>query len=152
MAQIRGKNEGSLYQRKDGTWKKQVSQSDAISISVGSDGEVWYVDSGMKSQRLAGATWVQVTDRPMMQICVRDATEVWGVNIAGELWQWLNGLWRKVDHPAFSYNKSYTVKRGDTLSGIALKLSIPYASLRKANPQIINPNLIEVGQEINLPD
>ena len=143
---------GDIYQHVDDGWRKKVSQSGALSLSVGSDGEVWYVDGGMKTTRLAGSTWVQIGDRSMMQISVRNATEVWGVNIAGELWQWLNGLWRKTEHPAFTFGRKYIVKRGDTLSGIALKLSIPYPSLRKANPQITNPHRIDVGQVINLPD
>jgi nucleoid-associated protein YgaU len=143
---------GDIYQRENDAWKKKIPQSGAISLSVGTDGEVWYVDASMKSKRLAGATWVQVTDRPMLQMSVRNATEVWGVNIAGELWQWLNGLWRKLEHPAFTYGRKYTVKRGDTLSGIALKLSIPYTALRRANPQITNPDRIDPGQIINLPD
>ena len=143
---------GDIYQKTKDGWSKKVPQSGALSLSVGSDGEVWYVGGDTKSYRLAGSTWVQVTDRPMMQISVRDATEVWGVTIAGELWQWLNGLWRKTEHPAFTAGKTYIVSRGDTLSGIALKLSIPYTALRRANPQIVNPDRIEVGQVINLPE
>jgi LysM repeat protein len=46
---------------------------------------------------------------------------------------------------------SYTVKRGDTLSEIADKRGISLAELISANPQIRNPDVIDVGQQINLP-
>lgn len=47
--------------------------------------------------------------------------------------------------------RSYTVKSGDTLSGIAARNGVSLNSLLSANPQIKNPNLINVGQRINLP-
>lgn len=45
----------------------------------------------------------------------------------------------------------YTVKKGDTLSAIAKKYGITLEALLKANPQIKNPNLIKIGQVINIP-
>jgi uncharacterized protein (TIGR02594 family) len=47
---------------------------------------------------------------------------------------------------------NYTVKRGDTLSGIAKDQGVNLSSLIKANPQIKNPNLIYPGQQINIPE
>lgn len=44
---------------------------------------------------------------------------------------------------------TYTVKAGDTLSGIAVKHGTTSAKLAKAN-QISNPNLISIGQKIKL--
>ena len=44
-------------------------------------------------------------------------------------------------------NVVYTVKRGDTLSGIARKYGTTYQYLAKLN-KIKNPNLIYVGQKI----
>lgn len=47
---------------------------------------------------------------------------------------------------------TYRVKTGDTLSSIAKRNGISLAQLLKANPQITNPNKIQVGQVVNLPD
>jgi len=46
---------------------------------------------------------------------------------------------------------NYSVKRGDTLSGIASSHGVSLAALEAANPQIRNPNWIVVGQVIHMP-
>jgi peptidoglycan hydrolase-like protein with peptidoglycan-binding domain len=45
----------------------------------------------------------------------------------------------------------YTVRRGDTLSGIARKKGVSLNALIAANPQITNPNLIHPGQGLRIP-
>ncbi|MEZ5932674.1 MAG: LysM peptidoglycan-binding domain-containing protein [Alphaproteobacteria bacterium] len=50
-----------------------------------------------------------------------------------------------------SNSGSYTVRSGDTLSGIAQRNGVSLADLIAANPQIANPDRIQVGQQINLP-
>lgn len=47
-------------------------------------------------------------------------------------------------------NKTYTVQPGDTLSGIAAQFGVSLASILKLN-QIVDPNVLEVGQIIVLP-
>jgi LysM repeat protein len=47
---------------------------------------------------------------------------------------------------------AYTVRQGDTLSGIAASNGVSLSSLEAANPQIRNPNFIRTGQVLNLPD
>ena len=47
---------------------------------------------------------------------------------------------------------TYKIKAGDTLSKIARRYGISLAQLLKANPQITNPDRIQVGQLVNLPD
>jgi murein DD-endopeptidase MepM/ murein hydrolase activator NlpD len=47
---------------------------------------------------------------------------------------------------------TYKVKAGDNLSKVAKRYGISLAQLLKANPQIKNPDRIQVGQLINLPD
>jgi murein DD-endopeptidase MepM/ murein hydrolase activator NlpD len=46
---------------------------------------------------------------------------------------------------------NYTVRSGDTLSGIAQRHGVSLSALIAANPQISNPNLIHAGQQINIP-
>ncbi|MFC4822630.1 phage tail tip lysozyme, partial [Dokdonella ginsengisoli] len=46
---------------------------------------------------------------------------------------------------------NYTVRSGDTLSGIAERNGVSLSSLIAANPQIKNPNLIYPGQTVHLP-
>jgi len=53
--------------------------------------------------------------------------------------------------PAPSSGQVYTVQRGDTLRKIAGRLNTTVDAILNVNPQIYNPNLIYVGQAINLP-
>jgi spore coat assembly protein SafA len=48
-------------------------------------------------------------------------------------------------------NTDYTVRSGDTLSGIAAKHGVSLSALLAANPQITNPNLIYPGQTVHIP-
>lgn len=45
----------------------------------------------------------------------------------------------------------YTVQSGDTLSQIAVNCGIPLADMIAANPAIPDPNLIQPGQQVNIP-
>ena len=51
-----------------------------------------------------------------------------------------------------STSNTYRVKSGDTMYKIAMRYSIPLQSLIQANPQITNPNQINVGDIISIPD
>lgn len=51
---------------------------------------------------------------------------------------------------AIGSSKTYTVKSGDTLWGIAKKYGLTLKQIIKLNPQIKNPNLIRVGQIVNI--
>lgn len=46
---------------------------------------------------------------------------------------------------------AYTVKKGDTLWGIAKRYGVTLSALIAANPQIKNPNLIYPGNQVNIP-
>ncbi|MGI0118566.1 PAAR domain-containing protein [Zooshikella sp. RANM57] len=48
-------------------------------------------------------------------------------------------------------NGAYKVASGDTLWDIAKRLGVSLAALIKANPQILNPDVIHPGDEINIP-
>ena len=47
--------------------------------------------------------------------------------------------------------QTYTVKEGDTLSGIAAKYGVELDALIAANPQIKNPDLIYAGDKVTIP-
>jgi murein DD-endopeptidase MepM/ murein hydrolase activator NlpD len=47
--------------------------------------------------------------------------------------------------------RTYTVRAGDTMSEIADRFDVSLQRLIAANPQIRNPNLIHVGQEVTIP-
>lgn len=47
--------------------------------------------------------------------------------------------------------RTYTVRKGDTLWGIAKRFNVALAALIAANPQIKNPNLIYPGDRVKLP-
>jgi LysM repeat protein len=49
-----------------------------------------------------------------------------------------------------AHPKTYTVKRGDTLSAIARSHKMSLHALEKLNPQIKNPNLIHPGQKVKV--
>jgi len=53
--------------------------------------------------------------------------------------------------PTQVYNNIYMVRKGDTLSKIAMAYGLSLQDLINANPQISNINLILVGQKINIP-
>lgn len=52
---------------------------------------------------------------------------------------------------AVSAKKEHTVRRGETLWGIARENGAALSALLKANPQIRNPNEITVGEKVYLP-
>jgi LysM repeat protein len=54
------------------------------------------------------------------------------------------------DTPA-SRSATYTVRSGDTMSGIAKAHGVSLQALAEANPQLSNMNRIAVGQTLNLP-
>jgi len=47
---------------------------------------------------------------------------------------------------------THTVQSGDTLSGIAAAAGVSLHRVQAANPQITNPDVITIGQLVNVPD
>ena len=86
--------------------------------------------------------------------------------VTGRYWRWdeavINGRIRITNDPSrigvagqvtgwiAPDRRTYTVVRGDTLSGIAAKNGLTLAQVIALNPQIENPNLIYPGQTIYL--
>ncbi len=71
----------------------------------------------------------------------------------------LNGLTRPDDLaigqnlllPLDKSNSTYTVVSGDTMYKIATRLGVTLDELIRANPQVSNPNIIQIGQVLNVP-
>lgn len=53
--------------------------------------------------------------------------------------------------PDAQTSRGLTIQYGDTLSAIAAKLGVPLNSLLAANPQILNPDVIYPGDQLNVP-
>jgi uncharacterized YkwD family protein/spore coat assembly protein SafA len=53
---------------------------------------------------------------------------------------------------AYAQGTTYTVVSGDSLWKIAVKYQVGVSELIKANPQFANPNMIYVGQKVNIPE
>ena len=54
--------------------------------------------------------------------------------------------------PTGNTTSTYTVVSGDTMYRIAGRLGVSLDELIRANPQISNPNIIQIGQVINIPN
>lgn len=89
-----------------------------------------------------------------MDALLRDNPEIKNANIIYE------GQWIKVyvvpttpppATPPPSSGQVYYVQRGDTLRNIASRWSTTVEEILKVNPKITNPNVIYVGQAINIP-
>lgn len=59
----------------------------------------------------------------------------------------IQGIVNRLSAPA---QKFYTVKKGDTMSGIAVRHKTTLANLAKLNPSIRNLNVINVGQRVRV--
>ncbi|SDI26450.1 LysM peptidoglycan-binding domain-containing protein [Desulfosporosinus hippei] len=57
----------------------------------------------------------------------------------------------EVPCPGSCQGMRYTVQAGDTLYFIARRFNVTVQQIRDANPQIVNPNLIFLGQVICIP-
>lgn len=54
-------------------------------------------------------------------------------------------------HPPAPKPRWYTVRRGDTMSGIAARFHVTLHALERVNPQVKNPNMIRAGERLRLP-
>ena len=60
-------------------------------------------------------------------------------------------LWFALNYATPVSAEDYTVGKGDNLSNIAEKHGLPLQEIIEANPKIENPDLINLGQSINIP-
>lgn len=163
---------GDLYQLVNNAWSLRKRNAGATYVSVGADGSVWYLGAGGQLYRPQGSDWVAdtTTTQKGVQISVRNSTEVWMLNLAGDLWQMINNRWTPVTGPSVNTPpltggggqqipgsgtnlpaRLYKIQAGDTLSVLAQKFGVTLANLLKANPQISNANVLRVGEVLNVP-
>lgn len=106
-------------------------------IICAAGGWTYTVKSGDTLSKIAGTYGVAVGDLLSANPSIKNA----GVIYVGE----------KITIPETKF-VSYTVQRGDTMSGIAARYEISLSELLKANPSITNPASIYVGEKILIPD
>lgn len=144
---------GEVYTRQVDRWIQPDQKLRASHISVGADGAVMYIGkTDGQIYRRTGNTWTVEPRGSFKQVSVRSAAHWWALSAVGEIWAMVNDQFSRVPSPNFPVKKTYTVKGGDTLVGIAIALKVDYAQLLKANPQITNPNQIREGQTLSLPE
>lgn len=100
-------------------------------------GWTYTVKSGDTLGKIAAANGVTVSELLAANPSIKSA----GVIYPGE----------KITIPSSKF-VTYTVQRGDTMSGIAARYEISLTELLKANPSIKNPAMIYVGEKIMVPD
>ena len=97
---------------------------------------------------------LEMAEEPLPDF-VRYRFEFW------EDWSGYDGGWKEVpaksgDSPAGTpaaaqAERTHTVRKGDTLWGIAKQYGVGLAELLRANPGIKNPNLIYPGEAVRIP-
>ncbi len=106
----------------DGTWSKIPTHSglaDAMSISVGVDGSVWYVQADgtlcwREDNNWRIDPWVKAT-----VVAAFTVSDVWCLDATGEVWHKFAGLWsNEIDLNRNEVNWTYTVKEHEHLLGI----------------------------------
>jgi nucleoid-associated protein YgaU len=60
-------------------------------------------------------------------------------------------LQSKIEKSKNKETTTYTIKSGDNLWDISIKLGVAHKDLIEANPSIVNPNCVYPGQVINVP-
>lgn len=74
-----------------------------------------------------------------------------GPDRLGELWNQGEEILAAVGGDPTPPQETYTVVSGDTMGSIASKLGVTLDALKAANPKITNPDLIAVGDVLNVP-
>jgi uncharacterized YkwD family protein len=100
-------------------------------------GWTYTVKSGDTLSKIANTNGVTVSDIMAANPSIKNS----GVIYVGQ----------KITIPSSKF-VTYTVQKGDTMSGIAYRYEITLTELLKANPSITNPASIYVGQKILIPD
>lgn len=111
--------------------------------------------AGMGSTGTTTSTPTDTAKKTNAELAVEVIAGKWGngnerkqrLTAAGYDYNAVQAIVNKLVHPQETV---YTVKKGDTLSGIAAKYGTTYQKLAKYN-DIQNPNLIHVGQKIKIP-
>jgi LysM repeat protein len=138
-------NQGDIFYQ-EGTAGNATGNHIQLDVGKGK-----YVDNGWYQNDVG--QWVIYNEiDPTKALWVKNDTVI--INNGGYTWKVTNTNTYQETTKDNTSNVYYTIKAGDTLSGIANKYDIGWQELYNANKTVIGPNasIIKIGQELLIPN
>ncbi len=144
--------DGGVFKRAGTAWEEiSDNNTDVRELSVSGDGFICYVAQNFDLRIYDNGGFDPEGTGRGLSVSAASADDICIVNDDAELWRCIDEEWDEVDGPNFKKARVYFVKEGDTLSEIAEGLGLELDALLAANTQIANPDVVNVGDRVNLP-